>query len=162
MDRGPDRFPDLQIHLPGRRSSRKLARQSARKIVKKVRVVLAEMPTMMTELIEQILAPYPELQIAGRVPAGHDVAAAARRHRADVLIVVRPGGTAAEAEVEQLFSRHPAKVIAITEGGREGKVYVLRPQRSTFGELSADSLAAAVRAEGIPDVRHGRQRRHGR
>jgi hypothetical protein len=114
--------------------------------VKKIKVVLAGMPSMMTELIEQILAPYPEFRIAARVPAGQDLASAARRYRADILIILQRGRAATDAELDRMFSRRPSTVITITEGGREGMVHVLRPRGSALGELSAESLVAAARA----------------
>jgi hypothetical protein len=117
-------------------------------MVKKIRVVLAGMASMMTELIEQILAPHPEFHIAGRVAAGHDLSAAARRYRADVLIVLQPGCNATDAEVGKMFHSRPSRVLAIAESGRDGMVYVLRPHSSTVSELSSDSLVAAIRAGG--------------
>lgn len=116
--------------------------------MKKIRVVLAGMASMMTELIEQILAPYPEFHIAGRVPAGHDLSAAARRYRADVLIVLQPGRSATDAEVDKMFHSRPSRVLAITGDGHDGVVYVLRPHISTLSELSSNSLVAAIRAGG--------------
>lgn len=103
---------------------------------------------MMIELVEQILAPHLEFHIVGRVPTGGDLRAAARRYRADVLIVLQPNNTVTNAGADRMFYRRPLRVLAITHGGRESVLYVLRPHRSALGELSADSLVAAIRDAG--------------
>jgi hypothetical protein len=100
---------------------------------------------MMLELIEAIIASQPDFYVAGRIAADGNLGAAARRHRADVLIVMQPDG-GSEINADQMFWRRPSKVIAIAEGGCKGMVFLLRPHAARLGELSADKLVEAVRS----------------
>jgi DNA-binding NarL/FixJ family response regulator len=114
--------------------------------VKRIRIVLAGMSRMMLEMIEAIIASQPDFYIAGRIASDGNLGAAARRHRADVLIVMQPDDSGSEINADQMFWRRPSKVLAIAEGGRKGVVFVLRPHAARLGELSADKLVEAVRS----------------
>jgi hypothetical protein len=105
------------------------------------------MPRLMLEVIESIMDGHPDLRIAARVAADDDLGAAIRRCRADVLIIMQPDGDGSEISAERLFWRRPAKVLAIVEGGRKGVLFVLHPHATPLGELSAESLLAAIRSE---------------
>lgn len=114
--------------------------------MKRIRIVLAGMSRMMLEMIEAIIASQPDFYVAGRIAADGNLGAAARRHRADVLIVMQPDGSGSEIDADQVFWRRPSKVVAIAEGGCKGMVFVLRPHAARLGELSADKLVEAVRS----------------
>lgn len=113
----------------------------------RIRVVLAGMPKLMLEVMESIIGGHPDVHIAARVAADGNLGAAIRRCRADVLIIMQPDGNGAEMSAERLFWRRPSKVIAIVEGGRTGVLFVLHPHATPLGELSAESLVAAIRSQ---------------
>jgi hypothetical protein len=115
--------------------------------VKRTRIVLAGVPKMMDALIEAIVTAHSDLRVVARMPANGDVRAALRHHRADVLIVMERDG-ASTVDTERWFCRRPSKVLAITEGGREGRLYMLRPHDTALGELSAERLIDAIRSAG--------------
>jgi hypothetical protein len=102
----------------------------------------------MLKIVEAIIASQPDCHIAGRIAADGDLAAAARRYRADVLIIMQLDSVGSEIDVERMFWRRPSRVIAIAEGGRNGVLFALRPHAAPLGELSADKLVEAVRSEG--------------
>jgi hypothetical protein len=103
---------------------------------------------MMLEIVEAIIASQPDFHIAGRIAVDADLAAAARRHRADVLIITQLDSAGSEIDVERMFWRRPSRVLAITEGGRNGVLFALRPHAAPLGELSTDKLVEAVRSAG--------------
>jgi hypothetical protein len=115
--------------------------------VKRTRIVLAGVPKMMDALIEAIVTAHSDLRVVARMPADGDLRAAMHRHRADVLIVMEADG-AATCNPERWFWRRPSKVLAITERGREGRLYILRPYDTALGELSAERLIDAIRSAG--------------
>jgi hypothetical protein len=116
--------------------------------VKRTRVVLAGMPRMMLELMETIIGSQPDLYIAARVPVDGNLRAAMRRSRADVLIVMPPDGDGSESSSAWMFWCRPSKVLVMSEGGRKGVVYVLRPHATALDELSVDNLVNAIRSVG--------------
>ncbi len=85
------------------------------------------------------------MAVVGIIDDG-DVPAAIRRTRADVVVV----GQDAQGERDfyvRLWRRHPhVKVLAISDRGKKGSLYELRPRRMPLGKISACSLAAAIRA----------------
>jgi hypothetical protein len=103
---------------------------------------------MMLEFMETIFASHPDLYVAGRVLAADDLRAAVRRYRADVLIIVQSDGGGSENSADRMFWRCPSKVLAVTEGGRKGVLYVLHPHATSLGELSVDNLVDAIRSVG--------------
>ena len=86
------------------------------------------------------------MTVVGRV-GDADVLAAARRTRADAVLV----GQKAKDEREQygplLLRRPRLKVLAIAHDGRTGSLYELRPRRVPLGEMSADVLRRAIQSD---------------
>ena len=104
---------------------------------------------MMLNLMDRIIASHPDLYVAGRVPIDGKLRDAVRRHRADVLVVMQPDDAGLESSVaEGMLRCRPSKILAITEGGREGVLFVLRPHTTVLRELSADSLVEAIPSDG--------------
>ena len=116
--------------------------------VRQTRIVLAEMPTLMSDLVEGMLSVQPDLHVVARIPPGEDLRAAVRRNNADVLIIGSTADIADEAVLRAAFIWRPTKLIKISDGGERGMLWVLRPDATLIGELSSDSLIAAARVTG--------------
>jgi hypothetical protein len=116
--------------------------------VKQTRILLAEMPTLMSDLVEGMLSGQPDLHVVARIPRGEDLRAAVRRNNADVLIIGSTADIADEAVLPAAFIWRPTKLIKISDGGERGMLWVLRPDATLIGELSSDSLIAAARVTG--------------
>ena len=112
--------------------------------VKKIRIILADMPAMLRHIIAEIIALHPDLTIVESTSDSTDLAAAARRTRADVLIS-QQASSEEFINMAPLFARCHLKIIAITEDARHGSIYELRPFREPLKNLSVDSLIAAIR-----------------
>jgi len=117
-------------------------------MLKRTRILLAGMSGMMQEVMEAILALHPEFHLAGFVPEGSDLAAAVRRYRADVLVVMRPRDSGPQTNVEAVFRQRPERVVSIAGNGQDGILYVLRPHEIPLPELSVETLVAAIGSVG--------------
>jgi hypothetical protein len=105
------------------------------------------MPKMLLDILSHIVAAEPEMVIVGWVNDDEDLAAAAQRTRADVILV---GQTAEDERVKYaslLLQRPRVRVVAISGDGRTGLLYELRAQRISLGEMSADALRRAIRGQ---------------
>jgi DNA-binding NarL/FixJ family response regulator len=98
----------------------------------------------MLDIIHHVIAAEPDMAVIGVVD-DDDLPVAVRRARADVVVV----GQDAQAERDcylRLLLRHPhVKVLAISDNGKSGWLYELRPRRISLGKISARTLAAAIR-----------------
>jgi DNA-binding NarL/FixJ family response regulator len=116
--------------------------------LKRIRILLARMPTLMLDVLHHIVAAEPNMVVVGVVDEDN-LLAAARRARADVLIV----GQAKDEDDDYaplLFRQPRLKVLAIADSGRTGALYELRPRRIALGEISARTLARAIRRHAPP------------
>lgn len=118
------------------------------KAVKQTRIVLADMSTLMSDMIERMLSMHPDLHVVARTGPGEDVRAAVQRNHADVLIIGHAADIPDEAVPLTTFSWWPLKVLTVCNSGERGMLWVLRPHSTPIGELSAERLIAAVRVTG--------------
>jgi AmiR/NasT family two-component response regulator len=131
------------IHLPTGLPLRDLATVSGES-VKQTRILIANMPGILQEMIAAIVSSESRLRIVGKLAKESDLVAAIRRTRADVVIIRE---THEEDDVDDealLICRRSAKMLAITKSGREAALYQLRLQRTPLGEISADGLISAI------------------
>jgi len=113
--------------------------------MKRTRILLSGMPMIMLEFMKAIFMSHPDLYVAGDVPSDLNLSGAVRRYRADVLILMQPDLTT--DRVMEIFNCRPSKVLTITENGRQGMLYFLRPHLELLDDLSVRKLVQAIRAE---------------
>ena len=101
---------------------------------------------MLIDIISDVVASEPDLVIVDKMTEGAGVGPAARRARADVVIVQQASSSDCAEQAEFLSVQRPFKVIALADDGRQGFLYELRPHCIPLGEMSADGLIAAIRA----------------
>ena len=116
----------------------------------RIRILLAEMPRMLREIVESAVSPQPDMQIVGSTPA-RVVAPGAAPPRmvdadADVVIVGLARAEEARAYDPVLFQRPHLRILAITGDGRGAFLYELRPQAVPIGDVSPQGLVDAIRA----------------
>jgi DNA-binding NarL/FixJ family response regulator len=113
--------------------------------LKRIRVLLAKMPPLMLDILHHVVAAEPDMAVVGVVGDGN-VSAAIRRTRADVVVLEQDAQGERDFYV-QLWRRHPhIKVLAISDSGKRGWLYELRPRCIPLGKISACSLVAAIQA----------------
>lgn len=116
----------------------------------RIRILLAEMPRMMRDIVERAVSTQPDMQIVGFAPArvGAPSAAPSRLVDADADVVIVGVASAQEARAYDpvLFDRPHLRILAITGDGRGAFLYQLRPQAVPIGDVSPQGLVDAIRA----------------
>ena len=121
--------------------------------LKRIRVLLAGMPTLMLDILHHVVAAQPDMAIVGTVDNG-GLPIAIQRTRADVVVVGHETQSERDLYLSLLLRRPQLKVLAIAEDGKSGWVYELRPRRARLGKISARSLATAIRGRATPASRN--------
>lgn len=98
----------------------------------------------MLNILQHVIPSEPDMVIVG-VVKDDDLLAAARRTRADVIIVGQRAKAEADDYTPLLFRRPRLKVLAIVDTGKTGSLCELRLRRVSLGELSVRTLAKAIR-----------------
>jgi AmiR/NasT family two-component response regulator len=119
------------------------------KNLKATRVLIANMPRILREMISAVVASEPRFKIVGVLERNQDLAAAIRRTRADVVIV----GERDEPDERGRLSihglyRHLPSMIAVSEAG-QAAVYQVRLDRTPQSAMSASSLLELIRKVGV-------------
>jgi hypothetical protein len=85
-----------------------------------------------------------ELMIAGKTPETENICAAAKKTKADVVILSEPTIGQWQNYGELLCSRPHLKVLSITNDGHHFFLHRLRPVRTALGEVSPERLVDAI------------------
>ena len=120
--------------------------------MKRIRVLLAGMPTLMLDILHHVVEAEHDMAIVGTVDNG-GLPIAVQRTRADVVVVGHEAQRERDLYLSLLLRRPQLKVLAIAEDGKSGSVYELRPRRLRLGKISARSLAKAIRGRARPTSR---------
>jgi hypothetical protein len=109
-----------------------------------VRVLLAGMSNMLSNIITAALVHAPDIVVAGNVGECEDIASAIRLNAADAVIVQAREPGAAEDFATLLRSFPAVKIVAIDSVG-SGFLHELRPYSVRIAELSVDVLQSVLR-----------------
>jgi hypothetical protein len=112
---------------------------------KPVRVLLMDMPRLLSDMIRGIISSGDSMSVVRAGVPQDAVLGAASKMRADVVIVGN-ADMSTEHCCELLYRRPRLKIIAISTDGRDGLVYELHPRVQAIGDISADSLIAAIKS----------------
>jgi hypothetical protein len=119
-------------------------------------IAFIDLPRMLREIVDEALSSW-DVRLVDEVLDG-GLVAAVDRSGADFVILSDSIGPAAVCRL--LEERPHVKAFAITDGGRDGCLYELRPNLVLVGELSPESLAQTLlggrRAEPRPQFASGR------
>jgi hypothetical protein len=111
--------------------------------------VLATLPKMLGEIVKQLVAAQPDLELAGEVEDRDALSCAVRRTCAHVVVAgVAAGGQRALAGdlPYRLLREHPGlRLIALADDGRAAYVYELRLHETAITEISPRALLDAIR-----------------
>jgi DNA-binding NarL/FixJ family response regulator len=112
--------------------------------LKRIRVLLARMPTLLLDTISHVVASAPDMTVVGKVQE-HDFAAAVKRARADAILVGEDEAPRTDEYTALLLKNPRLKVLAISDDGRTGTLHEMRPHRIPLGAISAETLRDAIR-----------------
>jgi hypothetical protein len=102
---------------------------------------------LLEEIIAEALAQAPDMALAGRLADAQELVREAASTPADVVVL----GTDDPQLIASALEQQPhLKVLAVSEDARGSSLYVLRPERTRIGDLSAGRLVATIRAVAEP------------
>jgi hypothetical protein len=113
--------------------------------LERTRVLLMGMPTMLRQVVREVVARVPEFVVVGEFPTAD--LDEARGAGASVAIV--GAADVSERWVRQLLRGScRLRVLSISVDGSQTTLYEMRPHRVPLGELGPEALVAAIRAAG--------------
>jgi hypothetical protein len=117
------------------------------------RILLAALPQMLADIVSEVVAHEPDMQVVGAVDDSSEIADAALAVDADFLVVGVTGGALPDA-CEALLELNPAaRVLAVARDGRQSFLYRLEPRARPLGELDPGVLVSAIRSPAWRRVR---------
>ena len=110
-----------------------------------LRILLAAMPRLMSDLVELGLGSQPDMEVVGVLESVSSLARDVTLARPD-LLVLGISGTQLPEQCGPMFAEHPElRVLGIELEFVEAGVYALRLHRTALGPLTPDELALALR-----------------
>lgn len=110
-----------------------------------IRIVLAEMPRKLHDIIEAVVAPHSDLHIVGRLVGRDALPMTVNSTDAEVVILGLSSAEQPSSLDELLYLCPRVKVLATTTDGRGTYVRELKPTEVALGDLSPESLLDAIR-----------------
>jgi DNA-binding NarL/FixJ family response regulator len=119
--------------------------------LERIRVLLVGIGGILGEIISEIVAQQPDMEIVGQLADDRELVAATRSTRCDAVIL----GLAEEEELPaaclELLEEHPGiTILTVLMNGSQAFVYRLKPERVSVGDLSTATLADAIRGAARP------------
>ena len=111
-----------------------------------IRILLTAMPRLLHEIVETTVTSQPDMTIAGRVGQSEDIAAAAKRTDAVVVILCESNDPSDGAPWQVLSENPDLRLLTITEDGHRAIRYELRPHKVVIEDISSAGLIDAIRA----------------
>jgi len=109
----------------------------------RTKILLIDMPQMLRDIVRDVAARDPMLEVVGEVPKQTDLETAARMF--DPQVIITANGVAPAQEIGALLESRPrTRVLTITGDGRRGTLYRLIPEAVALGDLSPESLLEAM------------------
>ncbi len=113
----------------------------------RIRVLIIEMPQLMTDIVKEIIARQPDIELAGIIASAAGAERAVRRGHADVVLCQLQRDELPAVYRALLETCPRLRLLAIDPGDRTGSVYELRPTRSPL-DVWPEGLVDAIRAGG--------------
>lgn len=109
------------------------------------RILLADVPRFLRQMLKQALEKDPRLQIVGEVAKPFDLPQAIQQTRPDWVIVSLPADGNLPPAIETFLSAHPAvRFLAVAIDGSHVKAKWVEPHETTLDGLSLDELRAVL------------------
>jgi DNA-binding NarL/FixJ family response regulator len=107
------------------------------------RIVLIDMPPLLRDIVRDVLAGEPDIEVVAEHDVAVDVRDAVRQDGADLVIV---GSDAASSARDAVAGNRGVRALEVRSDGRESVLYELRPHRVPLGEISPETLLRTIRA----------------
>jgi hypothetical protein len=115
-----------------------------RYVVAATEVILLGLPTLMCDIIGDIVQAEPSLHLLANSASAQEAVAVARA--ATGVVTLLASQAVADADLVAVLGAHPdARGFTIADRERSASLYEVRLQRAALGELSRDRLLDALR-----------------
>jgi chemotaxis response regulator CheB len=114
-------------------------------VTHRARILIVEIPSLLRELIGEIIADEGDMEVVGELPDLQRVSELAERTGANFVITGRTHPEFDSAYEELLRQRPAMRVLAVQHQGRQSSLYELLPHVENLGELSAETLLTVIR-----------------
>jgi hypothetical protein len=111
--------------------------------VPSIRIAIAALPQLLCDIVAGALSSEPDFELVGEAPEHLGLPRLIHESGAQLAIVACERSEI--AELGRLINGSPTTLLAITDGGRAGVLYELRPREVDLGELSPRALVNAIR-----------------
>jgi DNA-binding NarL/FixJ family response regulator len=113
--------------------------------VGEIRILLADMPTMLREILSSVLKPQAGMIVMDISSSLTSLLAAVNEAAAHIVILGQDEPTLT-AQCRELLEQHPrVQVMAISTDGLRTTICGLRPYREPLGEVEPEQLVDAIR-----------------
>jgi DNA-binding NarL/FixJ family response regulator len=113
--------------------------------LEQIRILIANMPHMLREIIETLVSSEADMTVTGLVRRTESLATAARRLRADAVILGTGRREAGGTLWQTLDERPRLKLFAISPDGHRATRYELRPIQTVMDDISPEDLIRNIR-----------------
>jgi hypothetical protein len=119
--------------------------------VQPIRVLVSKLSRFRRDVVRRSLTPYPDIVFVGDEISDDALLSGRAAEIADVVLV---GADADRLPAEcglLLYARPGLRLLVMEEEGGGAVLYELRPRKVLLGDVSAASLADAIRGEAVGD-----------
>jgi chemotaxis response regulator CheB len=116
-----------------------------------VRVLMAAMPGMLHDIIQDALAEQPALQIVAKLEPGDDLDAAVERHEVDIVAMSAVPSKQNAISEQMLFDHPRVRLLMLSPDGRAASLCRLILHEVTINDVSPQELVAAIVASNHAD-----------
>jgi DNA-binding NarL/FixJ family response regulator len=115
--------------------------------VRRVRVLVANRPRLMRELVLEVIADLPDIEVIGEIQNENDLAQAVEEAEPDVLILALDGDDKRVAQCGFLLGRYPQmRILALAPEKNRGLLYwAVVDVRTETLESSEEGILTALR-----------------
>ena len=115
--------------------------------MRRVRVLVANRPRLMRELVLEVIADQPDIEVIGEIQNENDLAQAVEEAEPDVLILALDGDDKRVAQCGFLLGRYPQmRILALAPEKNRGQLYwAVVDVRSETLESSEEGILTALR-----------------
>jgi DNA-binding NarL/FixJ family response regulator len=115
--------------------------------VRRVRVLVANRPRLMRELVLEVIADQPDIEVIGEIQNENDLAQAVEAAEPDVLILALDGDDKRVAQCGFLLGRYPQmRILALAPEKNRGFLYwAVVDVRTEALESSEEGILSALR-----------------
>lgn len=119
--------------------------------MKRIRVLLSTPSRMLHEMLSEVIQVQPDMELVSDADGTAGLRGAVARTHPDILVVIPEHKIDRGSFEDLLFAAPRLRVLAVSDNGRTGLLYRLRPSRARLGEMSPAALLDAIRATVPPE-----------